>query len=681
MSCQQVIIYNGLCTSYGTTLLHLEQNRKHLKENGIGYIRTGIAPFYGLASHENLSRQIQKIDTLDNWQRQQLADWMENIDADAEQYSALLLTVFCPWIDPLRQIRQTLRGLPHLRQARFRILMHVSSQEVMLEQILRMLGTRQGVEFWKDEWLHSDVHDLAHMAECLRAGYGRPNVAFIPGQSDPAASPTDADAERILYDMLQCPPPSTGTPLRCRLALRSRDARHIQSLYGQLNNTWPVEVTPRFLLEFLEKAESALSESDVLDYRSMFSSNEARKLREKCAMGNARLAAMYPATEVLSARSSHITEETQGVAWEPWQDLRRESAAALLSLASPDIRRGLLEALRTSEPILTQDQKTLLSVLGEECASPSLRPLPPRKAKVSVLMQTYNQAAYVAEAIESVLAQKTNFGVEIVVVDDASTDGTQKVVADYARRYANIRPIFLRRRSNAGQNTLALFRHARAPYAALCDGDDYFTDTDKLQIQADYLDANPECSLCFHYVRLVWEDGSPDVIYPDLANMVKRGKQARYHLKELMAANFIQTNSVMYRWRFSEGIPCWFNPVLVPGDWYWHLLHAELGYIGFIDRVMSVYRRHSQSLFWRPREASSIAHRLRFGIRELRTYQKVKEHFGKRGAEIIDDLASGVFADLVKHYMETNDDEPLNKAVRYFPEAAKDFLSKLDFVK
>ena len=252
MSCRQVVIYNGLCTGYGTILLHLAKDRTRLKEYGVGYVRTGIAPLYGIVSHENLLRQIRKIDSLDNWQQRRLSDWLGNIDADAEKYSTLLLTVFCPWVESLLNVRQMLRGLPHLRQARFRILMHVSPQEVMLEQILRMPGSRQGVEFWKDEWLHSDVHDLAHMAERLRTGYGRPNVAFIPGQTDPETSPADAALECILYDMLQCPAPQTGRPLRCRLALRSRDARHVQSLYGQLNNTWPEEITPLLSLELLE---------------------------------------------------------------------------------------------------------------------------------------------------------------------------------------------------------------------------------------------------------------------------------------------------------------------------------------------------------------------------------------------------------------------------------------------
>lgn len=678
MSCEQVLIWNCLSTAYGTMLLNLQRNRPYLKEQNIGYVHTDRIPPYGLLSHESLVRQLRRVQTLEHYDREKLSDRLKSFNTDACQYRTLLLAVSCPWVKPLEQLRRAFRSLPELRRARIRLVLHLSPQDIVLEQQLRLTGNKEGLEFRKKEWLQSDVCNFADMAARLAASYGKSNFSVRIGEADPAMSPYDADAEQQMYSMLGAlfPPPSVT--LRCRLILRSREARHIQFLYGQLNNAWPKENNPSLLLSALEKAEHDLAPSGVLDFRPMLAPEEVHALRERCAEGNAQLSAHYSATEKLLTFPPERDMSSASL-WKPYMGLRPEAVAALAACLPESLADSLCEALRVSEPILTAQQRIVLTALDERRPRPAWRPTAP-EARVSVLVQTYNQEAYVAEALDSILAQETDFGVEIVVVDDASTDGTRKVIDRYARHHGNIRPIFLFRRSNAGQNTLALFRHVRTPYVAICDGDDYFTDPKKLQIQADYLDAHSDCSLCFHPVRLVWEDGGPDSIYPDDSVLPHR-MRSRYYLSDLMRANFIQTNSVMYRWRFRSGIPGWFDPMLVPSDWYWHLLHAEQGYIGFINRIMSVYRRHEKSLFWRPRDASTVSHRLRFGMQELRLYQKCMLHFGNKGTVIFQNLASGVFHDLVKHQIETKDATLLNKAVRYYPELGKIFLDKLKSVQ
>ncbi len=221
---------------------------------------------------------------------------------------------------------------------------------------------------------------------------------------------------------------------------------------------------------------------------------------------------------------------------------------------------------------------------------------------------------------------------------------------------------------------------ARTPYVALCDGDDYFTDPYKLQTQVDFMEAHPECGLCFHPVKVVYEDGSGrERIYPPLEEM-PRGVREFYYLADLMRVNFIQTNSVMYRWRFTEGLPDWFVPDLVPGDWYWHLLHAETGKIGFINKVMSVYRRHTASLFYAS-EISPKANRLKHGLSELRSYDVINKHFKGRYAKVLQPLANNVFANFLEHYMETGDNGPLTTANERFPELAKVFFSEVKVMR
>jgi glycosyltransferase involved in cell wall biosynthesis len=115
---------------------------------------------------------------------------------------------------------------------------------------------------------------------------------------------------------------------------------------------------------------------------------------------------------------------------------------------------------------------------------------------VSVHMITYNHAPYIAQAIECVLAQKTNFPFELVIGEDCSTDGTREIVFDYAKRYPDIiRVITSEKNVGMHKNSFRTTQACQGKYIAYCEGDDYWHHPEKLQKQADYLEANPECGL------------------------------------------------------------------------------------------------------------------------------------------------------------------------------------------
>lgn len=125
-------------------------------------------------------------------------------------------------------------------------------------------------------------------------------------------------------------------------------------------------------------------------------------------------------------------------------------------------------------------------------------------------------------------------------------------------------------------------------YIALCEGDDFWTDPTKLQKQVDFLESHSDYALVFHPVRIFFENGEhADAVYPD--------RKTNFETIDLLRQNFIQTNSVMYRTR-DEYKDMALD--LMPGDWYLHLYHAQFGKIGFIDRVMSAYRRHEGGIWW-----------------------------------------------------------------------------------
>lgn len=127
---------------------------------------------------------------------------------------------------------------------------------------------------------------------------------------------------------------------------------------------------------------------------------------------------------------------------------------------------------------------------------------------VSVIVLTYNHKRYIRNALDSILMQKTDFFYEILVGDDASLDGTDEIVSQYAALHPDKLKAFIRLENlGATKNLYDLFKQAKGKYIANCEGDDYWCDPLKLQKQVDFLERNPEYSGCTHVCLLVDENG------------------------------------------------------------------------------------------------------------------------------------------------------------------------------
>lgn len=134
------------------------------------------------------------------------------------------------------------------------------------------------------------------------------------------------------------------------------------------------------------------------------------------------------------------------------------------------------------------------------------------RPKVSVCVVTYNQEAYIAQCLQSLVDQKTDFLFEVIVSDDCSTDKTPDIVNDFAERYKNIiKPILHRKNMGAYKNFVFVHKQALGEYVAHVDGDDYAL-PGKLQAQSDYLDAHPDCQIVWHQMMI--EDQDSNAIYP-----------------------------------------------------------------------------------------------------------------------------------------------------------------------
>ncbi len=125
---------------------------------------------------------------------------------------------------------------------------------------------------------------------------------------------------------------------------------------------------------------------------------------------------------------------------------------------------------------------------------------------VSVICITYNHENFIAQALDSILSQETNFEFEVLVGNDTSSDRTGEIINEFVKKHKNI--VFLNREINLGanKNFIELAKLVKGKYVAICEGDDYWTDTGKLQAQVDFMENNPEYTICFHPVKIIYED-------------------------------------------------------------------------------------------------------------------------------------------------------------------------------
>ena len=224
--------------------------------------------------------------------------------------------------------------------------------------------------------------------------------------------------------------------------------------------------------------------------------------------------------------------------------------------------------------------------------------------RVTALVITYNHRPFIAAALDSALAQQTDFAYEILVSEDRSSDGTREIVLDYAARYPDrIRLILSETNLHSNAVVARGFRAARGEFVALLDGDDLWASPHKLQKQAEFLDAHPECALCFHNAQVVPEGGDGDT---RARLWTPPGQKTISSLADLWRGNVIATASAMFRRSALPEIPSWYDDFFPITDWPLYILAAEHGSIGYIDEVMCLYRHHPGGLYSSRSEAEKL---------------------------------------------------------------------------
>lgn len=237
---------------------------------------------------------------------------------------------------------------------------------------------------------------------------------------------------------------------------------------------------------------------------------------------------------------------------------------------------------------------------------------------LSVWVVTYNQEKYISQCLDSILEQKTNFEFEIVIGEDHSTDSTREICEQYAKKYNNITLLPLEDNLGLVKNWERTLNACTGKYVAMCEGDDFWTNENKLQVQVDFLESNPAFSISFHKVNVFFEGGVTE------HKLFEHLEEREFSAEEVYDKWTILTGSVVFR-NFKEQIS--FPKPIYITDIYFSLYLLEKGKAFCHDFVGVAYRRHPQSisLFSSVSLSTKLYYQYRYMLKRFPEYRQISE--------------------------------------------------------
>lgn len=242
---------------------------------------------------------------------------------------------------------------------------------------------------------------------------------------------------------------------------------------------------------------------------------------------------------------------------------------------------------------------------------------------VSISCITYNHGSYLRQCLDGFLAQKVKFPLEIVVYDDASTDDTQAIIQEYVKKYPSIFNVFLNQENQyskgiRGMNMKFNLQRCKGKYIAFCEGDDFWTDPYKLQKQIDFLESNPNYSICCtNYSEI-------DSFGKELSKNVWKGIKLSPMISHTMVLEKYKPKiltSIFRKEAIDGKIPQLFYQTFNT-DNFLCAIATESGPAGFLNFNSGCYRVHNQGVWSGKTEINQYE-------MQLDTFQKMIGYFSK----------------------------------------------------
>lgn len=267
--------------------------------------------------------------------------------------------------------------------------------------------------------------------------------------------------------------------------------------------------------------------------------------------------------------------------------------------------------------------------------------------KVTIVITTYNQELYIEETLKSVLNQKTDFEYKILVADDASIDNTCKIVKQYQEKFPD--KIILRENEvNVGslKNSNRAFNEVKSPYMSFLDGDDYWINENRLQMQVDFLDKHPEYTICGGNTLEVHTNKNNSLV------VAKDKTGQTYEFQDYLAGKvpFVHTSSILLRnVVYNNGIPQvytdaedTFENCALRGEDFRFVQHLESGKMWVCDEIFSHYRIHEKGIWQGASDAKKM-------LETVISYNFQDKYWADLDTDFFHKRLSNAYINLMKH--------------------------------
>lgn len=271
---------------------------------------------------------------------------------------------------------------------------------------------------------------------------------------------------------------------------------------------------------------------------------------------------------------------------------------------------------------------------------------------VSISCAAYNHENCISKAIEGFLMQKTDFPIEILIHDDASTDKTVDIIESYRQLHPELIKTIYQKENQYSQGVFFSYKYtwpkAKGKYIALCDGDDYWTDPNKLQKQIEFLENNPSFTMCYTDFSIINDEG--EILKKN--GIGDRLKKDISYL-DMLSGGIPKSSTIVFR---KAMIPKEISPMAnkedgINGDMLLYPMIAKNGPAHYMDFVSTIYVNHGRG------RASSM-NRQQTMIRVLKSKIILKEVFNsEHEKELLDKVSRRIYIDLlccfIDDYIET----------------------------